>query len=402
MIVNPMERRRIEQFNKILDQSETHDHLHSQPSSSSEEELFDMVGATEQLDHLGDHMTRSISPDQDFQAKLRQRLMAVAAVQGIGATAKHHASAPVADPVTAPVTDTEPGPRRFRGGRRLAILAALLTGTVALSGVSTASGDAMPGDALYGVKRSTESAQLALAGSDLSKAQLHLEFARTRVHEAVAVSSDDDAVIATLEDMNSEILAGASLLGEVAAEDTDAAALDHFDHFANGHRHDMVSLISDLDGEPREVATESLTLLEDASMRSVQLRSAISCTDHNGPSDQFGPLPGACGSLPASDTSDLEDTTGDSSDADSSGAGETGTGSDPTDIDDPEPSQSSDGSGLTVEEPEEESATDEESESPETTSDDEAGGESDSEPEDSGGLLDEVGSVLDGLLGGND
>ena len=60
----------------------------------------------------------------------------------------------------------------------------------AVSGMSAASGDAIPGDALYGVKRSTEQAQLALAGSDVSRGQLHLEFARTRLAEAGALGSD--------------------------------------------------------------------------------------------------------------------------------------------------------------------------------------------------------------------
>ncbi len=66
-------------------------------------------------------------------------------------------------------------------------MAALLTGTVAVSGVSAASGDALPGETLYDVKRSTERAQLALAGNDLGKAQLYLEFARTRIQEASEV-----------------------------------------------------------------------------------------------------------------------------------------------------------------------------------------------------------------------
>ena len=48
---------------------------------------------------------------------------------------------------------------------------------MAVSGMSAASENAMPGDALYGVKRSTERAQLALASSEVNRGQLFLDFA---------------------------------------------------------------------------------------------------------------------------------------------------------------------------------------------------------------------------------
>ena len=68
----------------------------------------------------------------------------------------------------------------------------IAAGSLGAFGVSAASGDAMPGDTLYGVKRSAEQAQLALAGSDVSRGQLNLEFARKRLAEAGALGSDLD------------------------------------------------------------------------------------------------------------------------------------------------------------------------------------------------------------------
>ena len=50
-----------------------------------------------------------------------------------------------------------------------AIIVGVAAGAIAVSGMSAASENAVPGDALYGVKRSTERAQLALASSDLSR-----------------------------------------------------------------------------------------------------------------------------------------------------------------------------------------------------------------------------------------
>jgi hypothetical protein len=61
------------------------------------------------------------------------------------------------------------------------IAAALLAGTV---GVAYASGEALPGDSLYGVKRGLERAALALTASSGGDTQLLLKFADRRLGEA--------------------------------------------------------------------------------------------------------------------------------------------------------------------------------------------------------------------------
>src|SRR5207245_7569974 len=107
---------------------------------------------------------------------------------------------------------SETGGRRARpsqpvvGGKRArgAVLVGLAAGTLALSGMSAASGNAMPGDPLYGVKRSTESARLALAGSDISRGQLYLEFARNRLAEAQAIGPNGAGLSGMLDDMDAE------------------------------------------------------------------------------------------------------------------------------------------------------------------------------------------------------
>ena len=54
---------------------------------------------------------------------------------------------------------------------------------VGSSGISAASADALPGGFFYPAKRSVENVRLAFAGSDVAKAQLHLEFAQRRAAE---------------------------------------------------------------------------------------------------------------------------------------------------------------------------------------------------------------------------
>ncbi|WP_460498493.1 DUF5667 domain-containing protein, partial [Glycomyces tarimensis] len=206
------------------------------------------MSVTERLHDLGDQMMAASRPSAQWQDATRRRIMAVAADEGIGVTARHRASAAVPAAAGPPVLD-ELFPRRPRGGRRIAIVSALLTGTVAISGVSAASGDALPGETLYNVKRSTERAQLALAGNDLGRAQLHLEFAANRIAEAAELADDDGAAAGALTEAATELRTGTALLGELAVENDDTVPLDYIDLFAGEHRWALEELVESLDGE---------------------------------------------------------------------------------------------------------------------------------------------------------
>ncbi|AWW38285.1 MULTISPECIES: DUF5667 domain-containing protein [Streptomyces] len=54
----------------------------------------------------------------------------------------------------------------------------------ALGGVAAASGDALPGDSLYGLKRGIEDFKLGLADDDGERGQMYLDHASTRLNEA--------------------------------------------------------------------------------------------------------------------------------------------------------------------------------------------------------------------------
>ena len=95
---------------------------------------------------------------------------------------------------SGPLPGGQPGRRRRAPDPRpRRDLVGVAAGAIAVSGMSAASENAMPGDALYGVKRSTERAQLALASSDLTRGQLSLDFARTRLAEAGALGGEPTA-----------------------------------------------------------------------------------------------------------------------------------------------------------------------------------------------------------------
>src|SRR4029453_12157422 len=124
------------------------------------------------------------------------------------------------------------GARRIRA--RGAIVIGVAAGAMAISGISAASENAEPGDALYGVKRSTEKAQLAMAGSDVTRGQLSLDFARTRLAEAAAMPGDNAAISGVLTDMDADTRQGVKLLTGAAVAGEDTAPLTRVDGFVAG------------------------------------------------------------------------------------------------------------------------------------------------------------------------
>jgi len=152
----------------------------------------------------------------------------------------------------------------------------------------------MPGDALYGVKRSTERAELAFAGSDIGRGQLHLEFARTRLTEAQQVSGSA-RFRRVLDDMDSDTRQGVKLLTTAAVDRQDPAALDAVDAFVRAQQRDAGAVLDKVNGDSRSRLLSSLDLLERVATRSEQLRETLTCgiTASDG-SDALGPRPGSC------------------------------------------------------------------------------------------------------------
>ncbi|MEV6923541.1 DUF5667 domain-containing protein [Dactylosporangium sp. NPDC051485] len=258
--------------------------------STLDDSLTDLVSVGQRLGEL----PVRVEAQQEFRDGLRAMLMATIEREGVGATAKEPEPEPVRRvglrSLRGPAGSRPAVSRRTR--TRGAIVVGLAAGTLALSGMSAASGDAIPGDALYSVKRSTEKAQLALAGSDISKGQLYLEFARTRLDEAQAVK-DPAGLSSVLDDMDSETLEGVRLLTATAMAHKDPAALDAIDGFVTNQRGAAEKLKASATGDPaRARATTSVRLLDEIDRRSKALRPLVKCgpTAVTGP-DAYGPVP---------------------------------------------------------------------------------------------------------------
>jgi hypothetical protein len=251
------------------------------------EDVSDLVSLADRLGNAGE----AVRADDEFRDRLRQRLVAVASVRAVNP-----------EPGFRPPPDAPPvGARRRvvtsvrrRVPRRVTVATGTLAGLVALSGVGFASGGAHPGDPLYGVKRSRESAQLTLARSPVARGALRLEFARDRLVEAAAVTANVARLDRLLDDMDSDTQLGMADLGIAAVTQHHPAPLKLVDEFALAQKRQLQRLKTpQISVAADSRITISLALLEAVRKRSDGLSSSVGCA---GPftSDYLGPLPRAC------------------------------------------------------------------------------------------------------------
>ncbi|MGK4581469.1 DUF5667 domain-containing protein [Kitasatospora sp. HPMI-4] len=136
--------------------------------------------------------------------------------------------------------------RNSRWGRRLAI-GGLVAGVAvgSLAGVAAASSNALPGDALYGMKRGLEGIRLDWADSDAERGSLLLDQASTRLQEAQGLlgrsspasglsASTVEQLRRALDDMHAEAIRGRELLRSVYRSNGSLAPIRTLASFADG------------------------------------------------------------------------------------------------------------------------------------------------------------------------
>ncbi|TDC51577.1 hypothetical protein E1258_25645 [Micromonospora sp. KC207] len=286
-------RRRAERFAQLLDEANGGRRHHVR--SRADDHLAALVAVGRQLS-AG---SPPAAVDPDFRSGLRAMLVATAEREGIGAAATAPAKAGQTGQRGTVATGQRgsflPSATARRARARGAILIGVAAGAIAVSGISAASENAVPGDALYGMKRSTERAQLALASSDLSRGQLFLDFARTRLGEAAALRGDQLGFEAVLDDMDADTRQGVRLLTTTAAQRSDPAGLDAVNTFVVGQRRAVGDLLTGASRAERDRARQSIALLDATRKRSDALRAAIECElPAPAGSDTLGPIPTAC------------------------------------------------------------------------------------------------------------
>jgi hypothetical protein len=284
-------KRRAERYAQLLDEAVVGGRHHVR--ITADDELSRLVTLGQRVSHL----PVTVEVDPEFRTGLRASLMARIEREGIGATAT--AERPES-PARARIAGLLPS-GRVRG----AMVVALAAGTLAVSGVSAASGDALPGDALYGLKLATERAKLAFADSDVTKGQIHFMRFQVRLAEADAVRGNPAELSRLFDEMDSEALQGSRLLATSAVARGDASALQAIEQFVGEQRARLRDLAGRLPAPSRARANRSIALLDDIGQRADALRPSLDCKSGSTGMDDFGPLPRkscAGSAAPGSDT----------------------------------------------------------------------------------------------------
>jgi hypothetical protein len=233
------ERRRAERFAELVDESARQRRRHRR--TEYDVELLPLAALAASL---GDKRLAP-SPGKEYRLGLRAMLMATIDREGIGVTAINPEERPTDRPWhlptrPLPVTSARTPAGSTAGTRRrtrAAVLVGVTTGALVLSGVSMAATNTKPGDTFYPIKLQAERAQLAMAGSEMNRAQLYFRFAQARLREAHEVSGKlaVDALTAMQDDTTAGMvlltyLATTSSGGDAAIE----AIRDHRDILSAG------------------------------------------------------------------------------------------------------------------------------------------------------------------------
>ncbi|WP_051771596.1 DUF5667 domain-containing protein [Saccharothrix sp. NRRL B-16314] len=224
-------------------------------------------------------------PDEAAKARMRARVL--------GATA----------PPPTKFDQPKEELRRHRTGARgrLAVaLAAALCLLLSLTGMSLLlSQDALPGDALYGVKRTAETASLGLTFGEESKGYKRLEFAAARVAELETLvdryrepaGGPLGGYLTALTDFDADAAAGSRVLAAFGSN-SDQRALAELRDWALAQETRLAGLRAALPAEAADRAGTSLDLLDRIAQRASALQARTDCVSvTSGQVDQVGPVP---------------------------------------------------------------------------------------------------------------
>ncbi|MEU7527323.1 DUF5667 domain-containing protein [Saccharothrix sp. NPDC042600] len=192
------------------------------------------------------------------------------------------------------------GPRGGARGRLAVALAAALCLVLSLAGMSLLlSRDALPGDALYGVKRTAESASLGLTFGEESKGYKRLEFAAARVSEMETLADryrDSGGgplggYLTALADFDADAAAGSRVLAAFGSN-SDQRALTGLRDWAVSQTTRLGDLRGRLPVPAADRAGTSLDLLDRIARRATDLAARTACaTVTTGQTDDVGPVP---------------------------------------------------------------------------------------------------------------
>jgi Domain of unknown function (DUF5667) len=271
------------------------------------------------------------APRAHFRAELRAQLVAVAPrLVAEGPAIESRQAQPVgkqrhaAKPVTSRVGAAAGWTSRISIARPLATVTAVIAVfAMLLGGAVWVSKKALPGDALYSLKRANENVALSLATDDTAKGHEYLKLAQTRAEEVSALVSRTASmaggpganaaggvnshtaklITSTLDSADADIRSGAKLLNTEAVSTASDDPLAIMLGWGPGQVERLKDIAGRLAaGTLHARVIESARLTAQAYERAQDLRPKLGCNClHNAPTDEFGPKPcvAACTTAPA-------------------------------------------------------------------------------------------------------
>ena len=335
MTTLPSARRRAEEFADAVDPARGG--TGGRSSAAAAGPLLEMVEALRSVPEAS-------APRPEFTVELRQRLLAEAATVLVAA---------------APVRVVEPGgavtvPHRHtrRPGRVVAAASAFVVvgGT---AGMATAAQSALPGEALYPVKRALEGAELRLSTSDAGRGRKLLEQATSRLEEldsllpatgsGAATASVAARLPGTVRAFTSQAVEGSGLMLDAFEDDRDPDIVDDLRTFTATSVDSLSGLAAVAPSEVGEELAAAAAAMQSVDETAVEL--CPTCSEGDPPVEvprDFGEPPedevvGASGSGGAAGDGGVAPTgqeapAGDASSGEGTEGGEPGASAEPSEV----------------------------------------------------------------------
>jgi hypothetical protein len=208
----------------------------------------------------------AVVPRPEFTAELRHRLLEQVAARAATPSVVH-SSPDSLDEAPGEADEAAVTQLRPRRGRRIRLVA----GTAALVmlgggiGSAAAAQQAMPGDALYGVKRGIENVSTNVSMGDDSRGRRELEHAMSRLSELRALVGNGGSVATinrTVDDFSIQARRGVSRLVASYQQDSDLSSITAITTFLTAAGHAISELAPKLPPESLEPAVEALATIE--------------------------------------------------------------------------------------------------------------------------------------------
>jgi hypothetical protein len=230
----------------------------------------------------------SVEPRADFRSSLRTTLVMEASTALVPEPGKPSLRAARTTRVVLP-------------RRRMAIATALVAASLGMGGMASASASALPGEALYPVKRATEQVELTFHRDLADRGAFRLELAERRLYEARTLSKrgPENAEVAAqlLGQFEEAAAAGSADLMAAFREDNASAAMVVLNRFTERTDQLLEALESQLPADEAGAATDAREALDAIDSNSEQVcptcggGSDSDAASPTGPDDSAIPAP---------------------------------------------------------------------------------------------------------------